>query len=110
MEAYCDQYATLFHGGEDVVLLAISADAPEEQAAWAKDEDFPFTFLSDSGIPVGTAYGAALPTRGIDNRTVFIIDTAGTIQHVIAPFREIDPTAYVDLQEAIDRIARPMQQ
>ncbi len=59
MKAYRDQYATLFNGGEDVVLLAISADPVEAQASWAQDEGFPFTFLSDSGSAVGLRYGAS---------------------------------------------------
>lgn len=105
MEAYRDQYATLFRGGKDVVLLAISVDAPEEQASWAAEKDFPFRFLSDPEALVGTRYGAALPDRKIDNRTLFVIDSTGTIAHVMSPFREIDPTAYQELQEAVDRVA-----
>lgn len=107
MEAYRDQYATLFHGGKDVVLLAISADSASGQASWAAEKDFPFTFLSDVGIAVGTQYGAALPKYKIDNRTVFVIDPEGKISHVIAPFRETDPTAYTELTEAITAVAGP---
>lgn len=105
MEAYRDQYATLFHGGKDVVLLAISADSAAAQASWAKDANFPFTFLSDPDIKVGTHYGAALPERKLDNRTVFVIGPDGKISHVMAPFREIDATAYTELGEAIERVA-----
>ena len=47
MDAYRDQYATLFNGGKDVVLLAISADSAPELASWARDRDYPFRFLSD---------------------------------------------------------------
>jgi len=46
--AYRDQYAQLFNGGKDVVLLAISADQPEELAAWARDAAYPFRCLSDT--------------------------------------------------------------
>jgi hypothetical protein len=41
----------------------------------------------------------------VDNRSLFVIGPDGKIQHRQAPFREIDPTAYRELDEAIDRIA-----
>ena len=44
MDAYRDQYAKLFHGGKDVVLLAISADPADTLAAWARDARYPFRF------------------------------------------------------------------
>ena len=49
MEAYRDQYASLFRGGRDVILLAVSTDPVEEHASWAADADFPFLFGSDPG-------------------------------------------------------------
>ena len=41
MDAYRDQYAQLFNAGRNVVLIAISADAPDVLASWAKDDEFP---------------------------------------------------------------------
>jgi peroxiredoxin len=106
MDAYRDQYATLFDGGKGVTLLAISADPDTTLASWAKDKDYPFTFLSDPEAKVGTLYGAALPARKIDNRTLFIIGRDGKIAHVMAPFREVDATAYPQLEEAIERVKK----
>ena len=107
MEAYRDQYAQLFHGGRDIVLLAVSTDLPEAQQSWAEDADFPFLFASDPDSEVGKLYGAWRETRGgvIDNRTVFVIDPEGVIRWVAAPFREIDPMAYEELGSAIESIA-----
>jgi len=110
MEAYRDQYARIFRDGRDIVLIAISTDDADDLASWATDADFPFLFGSDSGSVVGKKYGAwrSLPGGGaIDNRTVFVIDAEGVIQFVAAPFREVDPLAYDELAEAIDRIAGP---
>ena len=110
MEAYRDQYARIFRGGDDIVLIAISTDDAEALASWAKDADFPFLFGSDEGSAVGKKYGAwrSLPGGGaIDNRTVFVIDGEGVIRYVAAPFREVDPTAYEELAEAIERISGP---
>jgi len=101
MDAYRDQYATVFKGGDKVVLLAISADTPEELASWAKDKDYPFRFLSDSGGVVGRLYGAWEAKYKLDNRTLFVIGPDGRIAYVADPFQEIDPTAYSRLQEAV---------
>lgn len=107
MEAYRDQYASIFNGGDDVVLLGISTDAPEELHGWAEEADFPFVFASDPGAEVGQMYGAFRAMNDgtyIDNRTVFVIDPDGVIRWVAAPFREIDPTAYAELDAAIDAV------
>ena len=109
MEAYRDQYAQLFRGGRDIVLLAVSTDSPDEQQSWAQDADFPFLFASDPAGEIGKRYGAFRSTGSgtIDNRTVFVIDPEGVIRWVAAPFREIDPVAYEELADAIERIAPP---
>ena len=110
MEAYRDQYARIFRGGRDIVLIALSTDDADDLASWARDADFPFLFGSDPESVVGKKYGAwrSLPGGGaIDNRTVFVIDAEGVIRFVAAPFREVDPTAYDELAEAVERIAGP---
>ena len=53
-------------------------------------------------------YGAIRATRDgglIDNRTLFVIDAEGRVAWRAVPFREVDPMAYVELGEALDRIA-----
>ena len=108
MHAYRDQYAQLFRDGRDIVLLAISIDTPEALYEWARDDEFQYLFGSDEGAKVGQMYGAFIDRgeRGLlNNRTVFIIDTEGKIAHVMAPFREVDPTAYEELGEALEKIA-----
>lgn len=98
MEAYRDQYARLFGEGGDVVLIAVSSDPAEAQAAWARDEDFPFLFASDPGGEAGELYGAAR------SRNVFVVDPEGRIAWRAIPFREVDPTAYEELGAAIKEI------
>ena len=108
MHAYRDQYASLFRGGRDIVLIAISTDTPEALQSWAEDDEFPFLFASDPGSGVGQQYGAIRWMRDgglIDNRTLFVIDTEGRVAWRAVPFREVDPMAYVELGEALDRIA-----
>lgn len=106
MDAYRDQYAQIFNGGQGVTLLAISADADTTLASWARDKDYPFTFLSDVGAKVGQQYGAfvSTPRGALDNRSLFILDREGKIAHVMAPFREVDATAYEELEKAVDKV------
>ncbi|MCL7983219.1 MAG: hypothetical protein M8862_11900, partial [marine benthic group bacterium] len=69
-------------------------------------------FGSDEGAGVGKSYGAwrSLPGGGAtDNRTLFVVDPEGVIGYVAAPFREVDPTAYDELADAIERIAPPTE-
>jgi peroxiredoxin len=105
MHAYRDQYAKLFHGGKNVILIAISADSAEALASWARDDQFPFLMASDTGAVVGREYGAWVPRYHTDNRTLFIVGPDGKIAWRAAPFREIDPTAYAALGAAIDSVA-----
>jgi len=104
MNAYRDQYATVFNNGTDVVLLAVSTDSPETLAAWAKEADYPFIFLSDPDGAVGKAYGAHNATYGLDTRNLFVVAPDGTIGYRAIPFRETDPTAYTALGAAVDSI------
>lgn len=105
MKTYRDQYATLFGGGKDVTLLAISTDADSTLAAWAKDEAFPFTFLSDIGGAVGKQYGAFNPKSSMDNRVLIVIAPDGKVSYVASPFREVDPTSYTTLGVELKKAA-----
>ncbi len=72
------------------------------------NDEFPFLFASDPASDVGKPYGAFRETRDgglIDNRTLFIIDGEGRVAWRAVPYREVDPSAYVELREALDRLA-----
>ena len=105
MNAYRDQYAQIFRNGKDVILIAISADADTMQQSWARDSQFPFLFASDSNTAVARAYGALAPRAGMTNRNLFIVGPDGRIAYRAVPFREVDPTAYTELSDAITRLA-----
>jgi peroxiredoxin len=108
MNAYRDQYATLFNDGKGVTVFGISVDPDTTLASWAAEKGYPVTFLSDVGAAVGTTYGVALNLRGnlLDARVVYVIDRQGKIAHVMSPFREVDPTAYTELADAVDRVSK----
>ncbi len=105
MEAYRDQYAKLFNGGRNVVLIAISADADTTQASWAREKDFPHVFVSDPDGTIGKQYGAWIDSRKFENRFVYVIDPSGKIAYRATPFRETTEQSYTDLGAAIDKIA-----
>ena len=99
MEAYRDQYAKLFNGGRNVVVLAVSADADTALASWARDLQTPVLFGSDVGQIVGRRYGAA---RG-SSRNLFVIDSAGRIAKRMTPFNELAQTSYDELEAAVKK-------
>jgi peroxiredoxin Q/BCP len=99
MEAYRDQYATLFNGGKKVVVLAISVDPDTALRSWAHDSDFPMLFGSDPGQKVGKLYGSV---RGpFDNRTVFVVGPDGRIAYRMIPSNELSDQSYKQLGEAV---------
>src|ERR687892_2668473 len=110
MDAYRDQYATLFKNGRGVVLIAISADADTALASWARDSEYPFLFASDSATAVARQYGAlASEAPGLTNRNLFVVGPDGRIAYRAVPFREIDLSAYKELGASIHRLAPKMQ-
>ncbi len=108
MTAYRDQYASLFRGGRNIVLIAISPDSPEALGSWAKDDDFPFLFASDPGSTTYAAFGGNPRDNGMPGgRGVVVVGPDGRIAAVIPRFREVDPTAYEELEAILDEVASP---
>jgi peroxiredoxin len=107
MEAYRDQYATLFNNGRKVVVIGISVDADTAQASWAGDEAFPILFASDPGGKVGQLYAAFDAKNKLDNRSLFVVRPDGRIAYVTKPFKVLTPSAYTDLAAVVDSLAPP---
>ncbi|MFE4814597.1 thiol peroxidase [Peribacillus simplex] len=70
--------------GDDVAVLAISADLPFAQARWCKESKVDaITILSDHfDLSFGTAYGTYLKEHRLECRAVFVINQEGTIKYV----------------------------
>ena len=107
MEAYRDQYATLFNNGRNVTVIGISVDADTTLANWAREEDFPVVFATDPGGKVGQLYGAFDAKNKLDNRSLFIIGPDGRVAYVTKPFKVLTPAAYTDLGAVVDSLAPP---
>lgn len=101
MQTYRDQYATLFNGGEGVTVLSVSTDPVDTIAAWAKDENFPMTFISDREATLGAAYDVKYPAVNVLRRVLFVIGKDGRIAHVMRPFAELSQDSYAELGEAV---------
>jgi len=107
MEAYRDQYATLFNNGRKVVVIGISVDSDTALSSWARDADFPMLFASDPKGTVGTAYGAYDAKNQTDNRSLFVVGPDGKIVYKAQPFRQMAEQSYTDLAAVIDKMSPP---
>ncbi|MFL5501969.1 MAG: redoxin domain-containing protein [Gemmatimonadaceae bacterium] len=107
MEAYRDQYATLFNNGRNVTVIGISVDPDTALASWAHDEDFPVVFASDPGGVVGKLYGAYDAKNNLDNRSLYVIRADGRVAYVTKPFKVLTPAAYTDLGAVVDSLSPP---
>jgi len=101
MEAYRDQYATLFNNGKKVVVIGISTDADTTLGAWARESSFPNLFASDPDQAVAKQYGSA--DGKADTRNVFVIGPDGRISYRSMKFNVMFEGAYSDLGKAVAR-------
>ncbi len=105
MTAYRDQYASVFHNGQNVHLIGISTDPPAEMASWAKDIDLPFLFATDPTSEVYVSFGGAKRSNDMPGaRSVIVIGPDGRIAEVVPTFNQVDPASYESLQAVIDRV------
>jgi peroxiredoxin len=99
MEAYRDQYATLFNKGHKVVVLGVSVDADTTLNNWARESGFPNLFASDPDQTVAKLYGSA--DSKMDTRNVFVIGPDGHIAARIMKFNVLSSDAYAELGKAV---------
>lgn len=103
IEAYRDQYATIFNNGKKVVVLGVSTDPDTTLAAWARESSYQGLFASDSGQVIGKLYGSV---RGnFDARNLFVIGPDGRIAHRMISFNVLSQDAYTELERAVDQAA-----
>jgi len=107
MEAYRDQYATLFNNGRKVAVIGISVDPDTALASWARDAWFPIIFASDPGGQVGQRYGAYDAASGVDNRSLYVIAPDGRVAYHVRPFNQLSAAAYSRLGAVVDSLSPP---
>ncbi|MBW3621348.1 MAG: redoxin domain-containing protein [Actinobacteria bacterium] len=68
----------------DAVILGVSFDTREENAAFAEEFDFPFPLLCDTDREVSARFGAARPdddpAANFARRVSYLIDPSGTVR------------------------------
>ena len=101
MEAYRDQYATLFNNGKGVAVIGISTDEDSVQANWARDAHFPIYFASDPDGKVVKLYDVKYPALNFAKRVLFVVDPNGKISYVANPFKEMVGDSYTELGAAV---------
>src|SRR3954465_16063308 len=106
MEAYRDQYATLFKNGRNAAAIGVRGDADTAGAAGAREKDFPVVFASDSGGRVGRLYEAYDAKNAMDNRSLFVIGADGRIAYGGKPFNVLSAKAYSDLGAVVDSLTK----
>ncbi len=85
-------------------VLGISTDNAPTLRHWAEEHlKASYPLLSDFMRKVSAEYGVLVPERGVANRTTFVIDTAGRIQHIEEGTAAVDPTGAA---EACQRIRK----
>src|SRR5665213_1670329 len=105
MEAYRDQYATLFNNGKKVVVIGISVDPDTALSAWARESGFPNLFASDPDQTVAKLYGSA--DSKYDTRNVFIVSPDGRIAARMMKVNVLAGDAYTELGKAVSQTIRP---
>ena len=104
MEAYRDQYATLFNNGHHVVVLGISVDPDTTLENWFRQSDFPIMAMSDADAKVSRLYEAYSEKSHTDSRHLYVIDQTGHVTYKALPFRVLAQDAYTELQEAVGKL------
>ena len=107
MEAYRDQYATLFNQGRNVVVLGVSVDPDTTLASWAREQETPLLYASDPVGAAGKLYGAWDAKRNMDTRALFVVGPDGRIKYRTPSFRVMTDQAYTDLAAVVDSLAPP---
>ena len=93
MKAYQADIAKLEASGSQVV--GVSVDPVAANAKFAQETGVTFPLLSDTTKQVSKDYGVLNPLLRFANRTTFVVDRDGIIQHVDAGGGAVDPTGAV---------------
>ena len=83
----------------DAQVLGISVDSQYANKRYAEDLGVTYPLLSDFQREVSELYGILNEERGFANRTTFVVDMEGTIQHIDEGSDAIDITKTYEVCE-----------
>jgi peroxiredoxin len=72
-------------------VFGISTDNAPTLGHWAKELNAEFPLLSDFSRKTVTDYGVLIPAAGVANRTTFVVDLDGKIQHIEEGTAAVNP-------------------
>ena len=78
-------------------MLGISIDSPFANAKFAQEIGVTFPLLSDMTRKVSKLYGILNDEMQFANRTTFVVDKQGMIQHIEEGKSAVDPTGAVTM-------------
>jgi peroxiredoxin len=107
MEAYRDQYATLFNNGRGVVVLGISLDPDTTLINWFREIETPIMVMADADQKVAKLYQSLNAAGTANARHLDVIDKTGKVSYKALPFRVMAQDAYTELEAAIDKLNPP---
>jgi alkyl hydroperoxide reductase subunit AhpC len=107
MEAYRDQYATLFNNGRGVVVIGVSLDPDTTLINWFREIETPIMVIGDTDKKVSTMYQAMNAAGTADNRHLYVIDKTGKVTYKALPFRVMAQDAYTELEAEVDKLNPP---
>ncbi len=87
----------------DTAVLGIGMDNPYANAEFAKQIGVQFPLLSDLTRKVTKEYGVLNDEKQIANRTTFVVDKQGVIQHIEEGQRAVDPMGAVTMCMALKK-------
>jgi peroxiredoxin len=94
-----DNFSALAELG--AVVYGVSGDYVYSHHAWAKDLGLPFVLLSDHDHRVAAAYDSYDPARGMNRRSLYLVDTSGAVAYVDPAYKVSDPAAFERLRGAV---------
>ena len=97
-----DNFAEL--GSLNARVLGISGDYVFSHRAWARKLELPFMLLSDHDHSVAKTYQSYIPERGLNKRTVFLLDRNGNIAYRDLEYTVKTPDSFMKLRNALTAI------
>ena len=107
MEAYRDQYATLFNNGRGVVVLGLSMDPDTTLVSWFREIETPIMVMGETDGKVSRMYQAINAGGTANQRHLYVIDKTGKVAYKALPFRWSVEDAYTELAAVIDKLSPP---
>ena len=91
-------------GDLGAVVLGISGDYVYSHREWARALGLPFILLSDHNHAVAKAYESYIEGRDLNTRTIYVVNTKGTIAYIDTEYKSGTPESFDKLTRALSSI------